>query len=84
MTQPPSPGAGPVPGSHPAHITVNGVREPHAAPTLAALLVARDIDPAARGIAVALDGRVVPRAAWADTPIAPGATVEIVQARPGG
>ncbi|RAI36867.1 sulfur carrier protein ThiS [Rhodoplanes serenus] len=84
MTQPPSPGAGPVPGSRPAHITVNGVREPHAAATLAALLVARDIDPAARGIAVALDGRVVPRAAWADTPIAPGATVEIVQARPGG
>jgi sulfur carrier protein len=65
-------------------ITVNGSPEPHGTATVAALLVSHDIDTAGRGIAVALNGRVVPRAAWTNTPITPGDAVEIVRARPGG
>jgi sulfur carrier protein len=68
----------------PGRITVNGSIEPHGPATVAALLVAHDIDTGGRGIAVALNGLVVPRAAWAETAIAPGDAVEIVRARPGG
>lgn len=68
----------------PGRITVNGSVEPHGPATVAALLAAHDIDTGGRGIAVAVNGRVVPRAAWVDTPITPGDAVEIVRARPGG
>jgi sulfur carrier protein len=37
-----------------------------------------------RGVAVAVDGAVVPRSTWEATTIAPGATVEIVTAAAGG
>jgi sulfur carrier protein len=37
-----------------------------------------------RGIAVAVDGEVVPRARWADTTLADGQRVEVVQAVQGG
>lgn len=68
-----------------ATITVNGAAEPFvAAGTLTTLLSIKGIDPDARGVAVALNGRVVPRTAWADTPLAAGDAVEIVRARPGG
>ncbi|NVO17908.1 MAG: sulfur carrier protein ThiS [Rhodoplanes sp.] len=73
-----------VAAEEPGGITVNGSPEPHGPETVAALLIAHDIDTGGRGIAVALNGRVVPRTAWADTPIAPGDAVEIVRARPGG
>ena len=33
---------------------------------------------------VALNGQVIPRAEWADTPLAPGDAIEIVLARQGG
>ena len=39
---------------------------------------------APRGVAVALDGEVVPRAAWAETPVRDGQRVEIVAAVQGG
>lgn len=65
-------------------IRVNGRTEPLRAPTLAALLAAKDVDPAARGIAVALNGAVVPRGEWAATPLRVGDTVEIVRALRGG
>ncbi|RAI41085.1 thiamine biosynthesis protein ThiS [Rhodoplanes roseus] len=67
-----------------AGITVNGLAEPFEAATVAALLAAKDIDSDARGIAVALNGRVVPRTAWSQQAVAPGDAVEIVRARPGG
>lgn len=38
----------------------------------------------ARGVAVALDREVVPRGAWAQTPLTPGARVEILTAIQGG
>ncbi len=37
-----------------------------------------------RGIAVALDGEVVPRSAWAETELAEGQRVEILEAKAGG
>lgn len=37
-----------------------------------------------RGVAVAVDGRVVPRADWDDTPLTEGTRVELVGAVQGG
>ena len=67
-----------------ALIEVNGTSEPLAVATLEALLAEKAIDTAQRGIAVALNGAVVPRAAWPVTPLRPGDSVEIVRARQGG
>jgi sulfur carrier protein len=61
-----------------AEIRVNGESEPFAAPkTLEALLAEKIVD-------VALNGAVVPRAAWPATRLNPGDSVEIVRARQGG
>ncbi len=65
-------------------IRVNGESEPLAAATLAALLEEKAVDTGQRGIAVALNGAVVPRAAWAETALKAGDSVEIVRARQGG
>ena len=65
-------------------IRVNGEPEPLAAATLAALIEAKAIDTGQRGIAVALNGAVVPRAAWPQTALRPGDSIEIVRARQGG
>jgi sulfur carrier protein len=67
-----------------ASIKVNGESEPLAAATLEILLQDRAVDTAQRGIAVALNGTVVPRAAWGETQLRPGDTIEIVRARQGG
>ena len=68
-----------------ATIRVNGESEPlGAATTLAALIADKAIDTQQRGIAVALNGAVVPRAAWPDTALRPGDSIEIVRARQGG
>ncbi len=67
-----------------AEVTVNGVAEELKAGTVADLLDLKGIDPARRGIAVAVNGRVVPRRAFADTRLAAGDAVEIIQARQGG
>src|ERR1700730_12588204 len=66
------------------NIRINGADEPLVAPTLAALLEEKAVDVAQRGIAVALNGAVVPRAAWPQTPLKPGDSIEIVRARQGG
>jgi sulfur carrier protein len=44
----------------------------------------RPLDGAGLGVAVAVDGAVVPRSAWASTPLRTGSTVEIVTAVQGG
>ena len=67
-----------------ATISVNGKREPLAAGSLEALLAEKAVDTGARGIAVAVNGAVVPRAAWPATRLRPGDSVEIVRARQGG
>jgi sulfur carrier protein len=65
-------------------IRINGESEPLAAATLAALLAEKAIDTEQRGIAVALNGSVVPRADWSETALKPGDAIEIVRARQGG
>lgn len=67
-----------------ARIRLNGQDEVVAAATLAALIEEKAVDVAQRGIAVAVNGEVVPRAAWAHTPLRSGDRVEIVRARQGG
>ncbi len=66
------------------HIRINGEAEPFTAATLEQLLEEKAVDTGQRGIAVALNGAVVPRAAWRDTALKPGDSVEIVRARQGG
>ncbi len=63
--------------------TVNGEPSDDAVGRSVADLVARWC-PSPRGVAVAVDGDVVPRSAWGTTTIAPGASVEIVTAAAGG
>jgi sulfur carrier protein len=65
-------------------IRVNGQDEPLAVPTLSALLAEKAVDVAQKGIAVALNGTVVPRTEWPTTKLSPGDSVEIVRARQGG
>ena len=67
-----------------AKIRVNGQDEPFVAATVAALLEERAVDTAQRGIAVAVNGAIVPRAAWPQTPLRPGDRVEIVRVLQGG
>jgi sulfur carrier protein len=64
-------------------VTVNGdTRELPQDTTLADLVAQLTASP--RGIAAAVDGEVVPRRAWPDTPLADGSVVEIVSAVQGG
>jgi sulfur carrier protein len=65
-------------------IRINGESEPLAAATLAARLAEKALDTEQRGIAVALNGSVVPRADWSETALKPGDAIEIVRARQGG
>jgi sulfur carrier protein len=65
-------------------IRINGESEPLAAATLAALLEEKAVDTSQRGIAVAVNGAVVPRAAWPSTELRAGDSIEIVRARQGG
>jgi sulfur carrier protein len=67
-----------------AIIQVNGKSEALSAHRLVALLADKGIDTDARGVAVALNGAVVPRAAWAQTQLRPGDAIEIVRAKQGG
>ena len=67
-----------------AQIRINGQDEPLEAETLAALLEVKAVDVAQKGIAVAVNGAVVPRAEWPETKLKHGDSVEIVRARQGG
>ena len=52
--------------------------------TLSALLAEQGISPEVRGIAVALNGTVVPRSRWAETTLSDGDDIEIVKIMQGG
>jgi sulfur carrier protein len=66
-------------------IRVNGETEPLSElRTLDALLAEKTADTSQRGIAVAVNGAVVPRAVWPVTLLRAGDSVEIVRARQGG
>jgi sulfur carrier protein len=67
-----------------ANIRVNGEIQPLVVATLAALLEEKAVDTGQRGIAVAVNGAIVPRAAWPRTQLSPGDSIEIVRALQGG
>ena len=64
-------------------VVLNGERQELADPANVTEAVAAAGAPD-RGVAVAVDGEVVPRAAWERTPLAEGQKVEVLQAVQGG
>ena len=64
-------------------IRINGKDETLAAATVAELLHTRGIDKP-RGVAVALNGAVVPASGWSAARLTPGDTLEIVKPFGGG
>ena len=67
-----------------ASVRVNGCPEPLSAATVADLLQLKEIPPNTRGVAVARNGELVPRAQWGSTPLLAGDAIEIVVAKQGG
>jgi sulfur carrier protein len=66
-------------------IYVNGdPRDDGAGQTVAAALRLLDLPADARGVAVAVDGQVVPRTGWGTFAIPDGAHVEVLTAMQGG
>ena len=66
-------------------IEVNGrTVDVHEGISVAELVEEAGAEPQARGVAVAVEGEVVPRSAWKQTKVAPGQTVEVLEAIQGG
>jgi sulfur carrier protein len=66
-------------------ILLNGESfELHTGETLVSVLERLGVSPEARGIAVAVDGEVVPRACWELFALAEDARVEVLTAMQGG
>jgi sulfur carrier protein len=65
-------------------LKINGIDEDVATTTIAQLLAARGIDPAARFLAVAVNGAVVRRVTWDEAVLNAGDAVEIVRPLQGG
>jgi sulfur carrier protein len=66
-------------------VTINGARrELPAGATVATVVASLENVPDGRGVAVAVEGAVVPRAQWPRTQLREGANVEVVVAVQGG
>ena len=65
-------------------IFVNGEPRERAGATIAELLGDLGVEARARGVAVAVDGEVVPRAEWPERRINEGERVEALSAMQGG
>ncbi|HKX08339.1 MAG TPA: sulfur carrier protein ThiS [Stellaceae bacterium] len=65
-------------------VHLNGSDRAVAAETVAALIEELAIPGAPRGLAVAVNGSLVPRSEWPARPLAPGDAIEIVRATRGG
>lgn len=65
-------------------IRVNGELKPHAATSVAELLRSLGIEASRAGVAVAVNGRVVPRSRWSDQALSAGDDVDIVRPAQGG
>jgi len=65
-------------------ITINGARKPWSGQSVRALLVEAGIAPERGGVAVALNGAVVPRGDWDSTAVRPDDKIEIVHIVRGG
>jgi sulfur carrier protein len=65
-------------------IYVNGDPRERAGATIAELLADLGVEPGARGVAVAVEGEVVPRAEWPRRRVNEGERVEALSAMQGG
>ncbi len=65
-------------------LMVNGQARPLGDGSLTELLAAEAVNTLSRGLAVAVNGQVVPRHAWDATRLAPGDEIEIVKLFAGG
>jgi sulfur carrier protein len=66
-------------------ITVNGAEaQLPVGARIADVLDALGVEPGRRGVAIAVDGEVVPRGEWGTTTLAADARIEVVQAVQGG
>jgi sulfur carrier protein len=66
-------------------ITVNGTEaQLPVGARIVDVLDALGVEPGRRGVAIAIDGEVVPRTQWDTTSLAEDARVEVVQAIQGG
>jgi sulfur carrier protein len=65
-------------------ITLNGKPAEGDGLTIADLVARLDVAPEGRGVAVAVDAEVIPRAQWTAHVVADGAAVEVVTAVQGG
>ena len=70
--------------SETGRIRVNGRDTLLGAATVADFLAQQAVEISPRGIAIALNGSVVPRSAWGVTALKPGDNIEIVRAMQGG
>ncbi|MCR5394596.1 MAG: sulfur carrier protein ThiS [Bacteroidales bacterium] len=64
------------------NIQINGKETATTAATVAELAAQMQLPE--QGVAIAVGNQMVPRAAWADTPLAEGARVTIIKAACGG
>ena len=67
-----------------AKVVVNGESASLTAETVVELLRSAGVDPQARGVAVAVNGTVVPRRDWTQRALADGDRIEIVRPFAGG
>ncbi len=65
-------------------IWLNGEPRERGGATIAELLADLGLESSARGVAVAVDGEVVPRAEWEERTITEGQRVEALSAMQGG
>ena len=66
-------------------VLINGEpRELPGAATVETAVAEAGVEQAGRGVAVAVDGEVVPRGEWGDTALREGQQVEVVRAVQGG
>jgi len=65
-------------------LKINGEAREIGAATLHDALVEIGVDPTRAGIAVALNGAVVPRSRWAETALGAGDELEVIGATQGG
>jgi sulfur carrier protein len=65
-------------------IFVNGEPRERAGATVADLLADLGVETSARGVAVAVDGEVIPRAEWGERRVNEGERVEALSAMQGG
>jgi sulfur carrier protein len=66
-------------------IVLNGqAREQGAGEPVATVLASLGLDEHARGVAVAVDGEVVPRTEWSRFRVPDGASIEVLTAMQGG